>query len=140
MHRNSQSNDYGPEPFVTNIRQAAETNRNFREALWTGEFLQLTLMCIPVRGEIGLEAHPCTDQFLHIERGCGVVMMGPRRGMLNSRSQIRDGCAVFVPAGTWHNIVNTGGCPLRLYSIYAPPQHPRGVLHQTKAQADEEEG
>lgn len=132
-------NDYGPEPFVTKIDRVTLQNTNYRTALWTGEYLQLTLMCIPVGGEIGLEVHPDTDQFLRIESGSGMTMMGPAKELLNYQRPVCDGCAVFVPAGTWHNIINTGYCPLKIYTIYAPPHHPHGTVQITKAIADKEE-
>ena len=130
--------DYGPNPYVTNIDQATNQNCNFRTTLWTGNHLQLTLMCIPPGGEIGLEKHPDTDQFLRVESGQGCAMMGPRQNMLNYRSRVDGDSAVFVPANTWHNVVNCGRAPLKLYSIYAPPHHPHGTVHRTKAQADAE--
>ncbi len=131
--------DHGPEPYVTNIDQATRCNTNYRTALWTGRHLQLTLMSIPVGGEIGLEVHPDTDQFLRIESGSGVTLLGPEKNRLNERRQVFDGYAVFVPAGTWHNIVNTGNQPLKLYTLYAPPHHPHGTVQATKAIADREE-
>lgn len=130
--------DYGPQPFVTNIDKATRQNINYRTALWTGEHLQLTLMCIPVCGEIGLEVHPDTDQFLRIESGRGMVLMGSSKDKLNYQQPVWDGYAVFVPAGTWHNVINTGSCPLKIYTIYAPPHHPHGTVQETKAVADRE--
>lgn len=130
--------DYGPEPFVTNIDQMTRQNPNYRTALWTGDHLQLTLMSIPVGGEIGLEVHPDTDQFLRIESGRGMTMMGPEENRLNLQRPVSDGYAIFVPAGTWHNIVNTGNRPLKIYTLYAPPHHPRGTIQPTKAVADAE--
>lgn len=131
--------DYGPQPFVTDIYKATVQNANYRTALWTGRHLQLTLMCIPICGEIGLEVHPETDQFLRIESGSGTAFMGPSESCLNYQFPVCDGCAVFVPAGTWHNIVNTGNCPLKIYTIYAPPHHPHGTVQSTKRIADMEE-
>lgn len=131
--------DYGPDPFVTNIDKATRQNRNFRTALWTGRHLQLTLMSIPTGGEIGLEIHPETDQFIRIESGNGMVMMGPAKNRLNFQRPVSDGYAVFVPAGTWHNIINTGNRPLKIYTIYAPPHHPHGTVHATKDIADAQE-
>ena len=128
--------DCGPNPFVTDINRAALANCNFRTALWTGTHLQATLMCIPAGGEIGLEVHPDTDQFLRVEGGNGCAMMGPRKDALHYRCPVHNDSAIFVPAGTWHNVVNTGRGPLKLYSIYAPPHHPHGTVHRTKAQAD----
>lgn len=131
--------DYGPDPFVTNIDKATRQNRSFRTALWTGRHLQLTLMSIPTGGEIGLEIHPETDQFIRIESGNGMVMMGPAKNRLNFQRPVSDGYAVFVPAGTWHNIINTGNRPLKIYTIYAPPHHPHGTVHATKDIADAQE-
>ena len=131
--------DYGPDPFVTIIDKATLQNRNFRTALWTGRHLQLTLMSIPTGGEIGLEIHPETDQFIRIESGNGMVMMGPAKNRLNFQRPVSDGYAVFVPAGTWHNIINTGNRPLKIYTIYAPPHHPHGTVHATKDIADAQE-
>lgn len=128
--------DYGPEPFVVNIDEATKQNSNFRTALWTGTHLQVTLMSIEVDGEIGLEMHPDTDQFIRVEDGMGVVRMGSDQNNLDFERRIRDDFAVMVPAGTWHNIVNTGSKPLKVYSIYAPPHHPQGTVHRTKADAE----
>lgn len=130
--------DYGPDPYVVNIEQATKQNDNFRLALWTGQHLQLTLMSIKPGEDIGLEIHPNTDQFLRIEQGRGIVNMGKSKDMLSFQKTIKDNDAIFVPAGTWHNVVNTGNIPLKLYSIYAPPQHPHGTVQRTKAEAMEE--
>ena len=141
MNRNSNrplmpSIDQGPAPFVTDIEKMTRQNTNYRTALWTGPHLQLTLMCIPVGGEIGSEVHPDTDQFLRIESGSGMTMMGPAENRLSFRKPVSAGCAVFVPAGTWHNIINTGHCPLKIYTVYAPPHHPHATVQATKAAAD----
>lgn len=135
----NKSVDYGSEPFVTNIDIATKMNDNFRTTLWTGKYLQTTLMSIPVGGEIGLELHPDTDQFLRLEQGFGMVKMGKNKDVLNYQKKVKDGYAIFVPAGTWHNLINIGKTPIKLYSIYAPPHHPRGTIHKTKAIADLEE-
>lgn len=124
--------DYGPQPYVVDIDKATKQNNNYRTTLWTGNNLQLTLMSIKVGGDIGVEVHPVIDQFIRIESGQGIVQMGPNKNNLNFRRRVYDGSAIFVPAGTWHNVVNTGNKPLKLYSIYAPPQHPRGTVHATK--------
>ncbi len=128
--------DFGPNPYVTDITKATLENPFFRRALWTGTHLQLTLMCIPPRGEIGLEMHPTLDQFLRLEQGEGKVMMGTSPNALNFQRKVVDDYAVFIPAGTWHNLVNTGDKPIKLYSIYAPVQHPAGTIHCTKADSD----
>ena len=132
--------DYGPEPFVINIGQAARQNDTFRTALWTGNHLQLTLMSINAGEDIGLENHPNLDQFLQIEQGQGIVRMGLSRENLDFQRKVGRGYAVIIPAGTWHNLVNTGNVPLKLYSVYAPPQHPKGTVHRTKADAMAAEG
>ncbi len=131
--------DFGPEPFSVNIEQATCKNQNFRTTLWTGCHLQLTLMCIPEGGEIGLEKHPDTDQFLRLEAGQGIVKMGSCKDNMNFQKHISAGDSIFVPADTFHNIINTGCCPLKLYSIYAPPKHPHGTVHETKEIADANE-
>lgn len=134
--RQADTRDYGPAPFVVNIEKAALQNPYFRNTLWTGDHLQLTLMSIPVGGEIGLENHAFVDQFLRIEAGTGLVKMGDTESCLNYQCRVSDGYAVIIPAGTWHNLVNTGNRPIKLYSIYAPPQHPHGTVHKTKLIAD----
>lgn len=131
--------DNGPNPFVVNIEEATTQNNTFRTALWTGNHLQVTLMSIPVGSDIGLEIHPSTDQFIRIEEGQGLVRMGNTKDNLNFQRQVTDDFAIMIPAGKWHNIVNTGSKPLKLYSIYAPPHHPHGTVHQTKADAEKAE-
>ncbi|MDF2535359.1 MAG: cupin [Bacillales bacterium] len=131
--------DHGREPFVVNINEASKQNKSYRTALWTGNHLQVTLMSINVGEDIGLEIHPNVDQFLRIEQGQGVVQMGKRKDKLNFIQKVSDDFAIMIPAGTWHNVTNTGNTPLKLYSIYAPPQHPFGTVHLTKAQALAEE-
>ncbi|WP_352420398.1 cupin domain-containing protein [Proteiniborus sp.] len=129
--------DYGPNPFVVNIEEAAKQNNNFRIALWTGSHLQLTLMSINVGEDIGLEVHPNLDQFVRIEKGQGLVKMGDRKDRLDFQRKVYDDYAFIIPAGKWHNLINTGNKPLKLYSIYAPPQHPFGTIHKTKKDAEE---
>ncbi|AGC68820.1 cupin 2 barrel domain-containing protein [Thermoclostridium stercorarium subsp. stercorarium DSM 8532] len=128
--------DYGPEPFVINIERATKQNNTFRTALWTGKYMQLTLMSIGVGEDIGLEIHPNVDQFIRIEEGTGLVKMGDSKHNLNYQKDVSDGYIIIIPAGKWHNIINTGNRPLKLYSIYAPPQHPRGTVHETKEIAE----
>ena len=130
--------DYGPEPFVVNIEEITQLNNTFRTALWTGEHLQLTLMSIPVGESIGLEIHPDTDQFLRLEQGEGLVQMGKDKNNLSFQRRVSSNWAFIVPAGTWHNLINIGNIPIKLYSIYAPPKHPRGTVHLTKADAEHE--
>lgn len=130
--------DYGPNPFVVDIEEATKQNNNFRLALWTGKHLQLTLMSINVGEDIGLENHPNLDQFIRIEEGQGLVKMGDRKDRLDFQANVRDNFAIIIPAGKWHNLINTGNRPLKLYSIYAPPQHPYGTVHKTKEDAEED--
>ncbi|KIL49046.1 cupin domain-containing protein [Jeotgalibacillus campisalis] len=127
--------DYGPAPYVVNINEATLQNNAYRTALWTGTHLQLTLMSLNPGEDIGLEMHPNLDQFLRVEQGQGVVQMGNNKDNVDFQSNIMDDSAIFIPAGTWHNLINTGGIPLKLYSIYAPPNHPFGTVHATKADA-----
>lgn len=124
--------DYGPEPFVINIAEATRRNTNFRTALWTGCYLQLTLMSINAGDEIGLEMHPFTDQFIRIEEGQGLVRMGEGQYNLTFERCVTAGDVIFIPAGQWHNLINIVNTPLKLYSIYAPPEHPRGTVQVTK--------
>lgn len=132
INRAIELRDYGPKPFVVNINEAAKQNNNFRTALWTGNHLQVTLMSIKVGDDIGLEIHPNIDQFIRIEDGQGIVRMGKNKDRLDFQARVSDEFAIMIPAGTWHNVINTGNKPLKVYSIYAPPQHPRGVVHVTK--------
>lgn len=131
--------DYGPAPFVINIEKATKQNNTFRTALWTGKHLQLTLMSLEAGENIGLEMHPDVDQFIRIEAGEGLVQMGDREEQLDFERKVSDDFIFIIPAGKWHNLTNTGTQPLKLYSIYAPPEHPYGTVHETKeiAQAAE---
>ncbi len=136
-YTNKGSTDYGPRSFVVNINRAANQNNNYRSALWTGNYLQLTLMSI--QDEIGIEVHSENDQFFRIEDGYGLVMIGNSRDALNERIKVNKDSAIFIPAGTWHNIINCGRTPLKLYTIYAPPHHPHGTIHRTRQEAEESE-
>ncbi|SER02710.1 cupin domain-containing protein [Piscibacillus halophilus] len=124
--------DFGSNPFVVDIEKATTQNNYFRRTLWTGDHLQVTLMSIEVGEDIGLEVHPNTDQFLRIEDGQGLVMMGDHENYLDFQQPVYQDDAIMVPAGKYHNLINTGPTPLRLYSIYAPPEHPYGTVHETK--------
>ena len=131
--------DYGAEPTVLNIDAYTTSNENFRTTLWTGSLLQLTVMSIPVGGEVGLEQHTDTDQFLRVEDGEAKVVMGDAKESLTFVKTATADFAIFVPAGKWHNIINTGNKPLKLYSIYAPAEHPHGTVHKTIKEAAEAE-
>ena len=143
QHRNCgkhpEIRDYGCKPFIFNINHATCMNENFRTTLWTGENLQLTLMSIPVCGDIGVEIHPDVDQFIRVESGRAKIYMGACRNDLQEQACVEGNHAILIPAGTWHNIANAGNRPLKLYSLYAPPQHPIGTVHKTKSDAEQEE-
>ncbi|WP_068399813.1 cupin domain-containing protein [Kribbia dieselivorans] len=128
--------DHGPNPYITNIETDTLENTNFRDTRWTGEHLQLTLMQIPPGGEIGLEVHHGTDQFLRIEAGTGLCQMGDAEDNLDFERQVKDDDIIMVPSGKWHNVTNNGDEPLKIYSLYGPPDHVHGTVHATKADAD----
>ena len=132
----SRVKDHGKGPFVVNIKQAAEQNNTFRTTVWTGDNLQVTLMSLDGGEDIGLEVHPDVDQFLRIESGHGVVQMGKNKSHLDFQKNVYNEDAIMVPAGTWHNLTNVGHVPLKLYTIYAPPEHPFGTVHKTKLEAE----
>lgn len=131
--------DWGNKPYVAHIEQSAAQNRNFRTAFWTGNYLQMTLMCIPVCGEVGLEIHPDTDQFIRVEQGNAVVIMGTNKKQPDFQQNVSIGEMIFIPAGVWHNVVNNGRSLLKLSVIYAPPHHPKGTVQRTKEEADRQE-
>ncbi len=123
--------DFGGTPYVVDIQDLTINNDDFRQAKWTGKFMQMTVMSIPVGGQVGLEVHDDHDQFLRIESGTGKAFMGSTKDNLDFEKEVSDDFAVFVPAGTWHNVINTGEVPLKLYSIYAPGEHAKGTRHKT---------
>ena len=134
--------DIGPKPQSFDLESATLDNPNYRTVAWTGKYLQLTLMSIPVGGDVGLEVHPETDQFLRLDGGKGKVQMGPTKDELTFEQEVEDGWAIFVPAGTWHNVINVGDEPMQLYTVYAPVHHAKGIVQETKekAEKDEEDG
>jgi len=125
--------DFGGNPFVVDIEKVTTQNDTFRTALWTGTHFQLTLMSIDVGEDIGLEVHPHLDQFIRLEAGQGRVQMGDSQFNLDFEQTAYADYAIFIPAGKWHNLTNIGHEPIKLYSIYAPPEHPFGTVHETKA-------
>lgn len=118
------------EPFVADIAARATANTSFREVVSTGPHAQIVVMSIPAGGEIGEEVHTDVDQVLVIVAGAGATILEGRRSPLEA------GGLVHVPAGTLHNIVNDGPVDLKLWTVYAPPQHAPGTIHRTKADAD----
>jgi mannose-6-phosphate isomerase-like protein (cupin superfamily) len=134
--------DIGPQPQSFDLEKATLENDNYRAVAWSGKYLQLTLMSIPPGDDIGLEAHPKTDQFLRLDGGRGRVQMGPAEDQLDFDQEVEDGWAILVPAGTWHNVTNVGDEPIRLYAVYAPVHHSAGAVQVTAddAERDEESG
>lgn len=128
--------DHGPNPYVLNIEETTLANDAFRDTLWTGQYLQMTVMSIPAGGEIGAEVHDDHDQFLRLESGQGRIMIGEDKDNLDIDQVVEDDFAIFVPAGKWHNFVNEGSEPAKLYSIYTAPDHVKGTIHETKEDAD----
>ena len=118
--------------FVEDIEALTEANDDYRRVLYTGQHLQLVLMALQPGEEIGEEVHETHDQFFRIETGRGEVVID------GQRTPIEDDDAVIVPAGARHNVVNTGAAPLKLYTLYGPPEHRDGVVHKTKADEREE--
>lgn len=119
--------------FVQDIEELAVTNDEFRRVLYTAKNCQLVVMSLEPGAEIGMEVHKL-DQFFRVEKGSGEAILD------GVSTAIREGFAIVVPAGTKHNIVNTGSTPLKLYTLYAPPNHRDGVVHHTRddAEADNE--
>lgn len=128
--------DHGPNPYVLDIEDVTKENEAFRDTLWTGQYLQMTVMAIPAGGEIGAEVHDDHDQFLRLEAGRGRIMIGDSEDQLDIDQEVEDDFAIFVPAGKWHNFVNEGTETVKLYSIYAAPDHRPGTYHATKEDAD----
>jgi mannose-6-phosphate isomerase-like protein (cupin superfamily) len=119
--------------FVDDIEKLTEANSDFRRVLYTAHQLQLVLMALRPGEEIGEEVHKDRTQFFRVEQGRGEVLMD---GVV---TQIESATAIIVPAGARHNIKNTGTEALRLYTLYAPPEHVDGTVHVTKADAEASE-
>lgn len=120
--------------YSIDIEARTLANDKFREVLYTAKNSQLVVMTLRPGEEIGLEKHEGHDQFIRVEAGEGVAILD------GERHALADGVAVVVPAGTEHNVINTStSAPMRLYTLYSPPEHPPGTVHQTKAEADEYE-
>ena len=133
--------DVGPKPQSFDLEQATLDNDHYRAVVWSGRYLQLTLMSIPAGGDIGLEVHPDTDQFLRLDAGRGRVEMGPAKDRLTFKQEVSDGWCALIPAGTWHNVTNIGAEPMQVYAIYAPAHHKPGKIHRAaeEAEADEDD-
>jgi mannose-6-phosphate isomerase-like protein (cupin superfamily) len=122
--------------WVGDIERATLDNRTFRTVLFTGTHAQLTVMRLGPGEDIGREAHAHLDQFLRVESGTGRLELGATEGAVDETHDVGADWAMIVPAGVWHNVVNTGEGDLQLYSLYAPPEHPEGTIHRTKADAE----
>lgn len=131
--------DIGPQPQSFDLEKATLENDRYRVVAWSGRYLQLTLMSIPPGADVGLEAHPETDQFLRLDGGRGRVQMGPAEDQLDFDQEVEDGWAMLVPAGSWHNVTNTGDEPMRLYAVYAPVHHAAGAVQATADDAERDE-
>lgn len=122
--------------YVDDIEKATLGNEHFRKVLFTGSQIQLTVMSIPVGGEVGLEKHDGLDQFLRVEQGTAKLTMSSSKETVDTEHAVSDDWVMIIPGGTWHNVINTGDEPLKLYSLYSPPEHPDGTIHETKADSD----
>ena len=122
--------------WVGDIERLTLGNESFRRVLFTGPYAQLTVMRLGPGEDIGREVHADRDQFLRIEEGQARVELGRDEDGVDDSHDVSDDWAIVVPAGIWHNVINTGTGELKLYSLYAPPEHPDGTIHRTKADAE----
>ena len=121
--------------YVGPIEKLTEKNKYFRQVLYTGKFAQLVVMCLKPGEEIGREVHDTVDQFFRIEEGQAKFVFGK-----GEEHKVKAGDAIVVPAGTYHNVINTSKSKsLKLYTVYSPPNHPDGTIHKTKEEAEEAE-
>lgn len=117
--------------YVKNIEAIAVKNEDFRQVLYTAKNCQLVIMALKPKEEIGMEVHKL-DQFFRVEAGTGEAILD------GVHTAIKAGFAVLVPAGTNHNIINSGSFPMKLYTLYSPPNHRDGVIHHTRAEAEKD--
>ena len=127
--------DIGPQPQSLDLEKSTRENTDYRSVVWSGRYLQVTLMSIPVGSDIGLEMHPETDQFLRLDAGRGRVQIGSAKDQLAFEKEVSDGWCILVPAGSWHNVTNIGDEPMQIYAIYAPAHHKPGKIHQMASDA-----
>ncbi|MDQ3821844.1 MAG: cupin domain-containing protein [Actinomycetota bacterium] len=125
--------------WIGNIERETVDNETFRRVVFTGAHTQLTVMRLAPGEDIGREVHHDRDQFLRVEEGRARVELGRSEDAMDETHEVEDDWAAIVPAGVWHNVVNTGSGDLKLYSLYSPPEHPPDTVHETKAEADEAE-
>jgi len=121
--------------WIGNIERETLDNTTFRTVVFTGEHTQLTVMSIEPGDDIGREAHHDRDQFIRIEQGTARVELSRTEEAIDETHDAEADWAIIVPAGVWHNVVNTGTEALKVYSLYSPPEHPDGTVHRTKADA-----
>ena len=124
---------------IINVKKMACINDYFRKEVWTGTYSQITVMSIPSGGEIGLEIHNDLDQILVVEYGIASVYMGSTKNSVVFKGCANSECAIIIPAGSYHNVINEQPCALKILSIYAPAKHPVGTIHKTKFESDLEE-
>lgn len=132
---NLEFRDFGNAPFVFNIEDYTKENETYRTVLWTGQNMQLTVMSLLPGEDIGLEMHSKHDQFIRVEEGEGIVMMGDAEDDLSFQERVEDDFAIMIPAGKWHNVINNSDKPMKVYSIYAPREHKPNTVHKTRAEA-----
>ncbi len=129
------NDENGGEPWVLNIEEATVANGNYRIEQWTGKHMQMVLMSVKPGEEIDLEIHEGHDQFIRIEQGEARILMGKTEDDLSFDETVTDDWAIFIPAGYYHNVKNTGQEDLKVYTIYAPKEHQRGTVHRTYEEA-----
>jgi mannose-6-phosphate isomerase-like protein (cupin superfamily) len=127
--------DMGKKPWVVDIEEATIDNRNYRAAIWSGEYMQLVLMSIKPGEHIDLEVHEDHDQFIRIEQGEARIRMGESEDNLTFDENVSDDWVIMIPAGYWHEVRNTGNNDLKLYTLYAPSEHPEGTVQETYEEA-----
>jgi mannose-6-phosphate isomerase-like protein (cupin superfamily) len=127
--------DIGPQPQSFDLETSTKENTNYRSVVWSGRYLQVTLMSIPVGSDIGLEMHPETDQFIRLDAGRGRVQIGTAKDQLAFEKEVSDGWCILIPAGSWHNVTNIGEQPMQVYAVYAPAHHKPGKIHKTASDA-----
>jgi len=129
--------DKGGKPWVLDIEEATVENDHDRVVRWTGRYLQLVLMSLKPGEIIDLELHEGHDQFIRIEEGEARIKMGKTRDALTFDKQVSADWSILIPAGYWHQVINTGETELKLYTLYGPPEHPAGTVHKTYGEAEE---
>ena len=122
--------------WVGDVEKETLANETFRTVIYTGDHTQLTVMRLGPGEDIGREAHDNLDQFIRIEQGKARIELGTSEEGIDETHDVEDDWAAIIPAGIWHNVVNTGSEDLKLYSLYSPPEHPDGTVHKTRTESD----